>query len=169
MTISAPSSKGRQSIGVGKVLSTTKGIPLRCASFEKRSKSSTSSAGFAIVSPKNIRVFSSIFFSISSSDIDAVTNLTSIPKRLSVTENRFTVPPDIEARETMFCPALVILSTARRIEDIPDEQSIAPVPPSRSAIFFSTSATVGFEILEYICPSALRSKRSPTSSDELYL
>ena len=54
--MSAPHSIGRQKTGVGKVLSTISGTPWSCAAWAKRSMSSTSSAGLAMVSPKTARV-----------------------------------------------------------------------------------------------------------------
>ena len=56
VTMSAPHSMGWQKTGVGKVLSTISGTPWSCAACAKRSMSSTSSAGLAMVSPKTARV-----------------------------------------------------------------------------------------------------------------
>jgi hypothetical protein len=38
----------------------------------------------------------------------------------------------------------------------------APTPPSSAAILFSKTSQVGFDILEYMCPLAFKSKRSAT-------
>ena len=56
VTISAPHSKGRQLMGVAKVLSTISGTPWAWAAAAKRSISNTVSAGLAMVSPNTARV-----------------------------------------------------------------------------------------------------------------
>lgn len=58
VTISAPHSNGRQLIGVANVLSTINGTPCACAAFANFSRSRTTRAGLAIVSPNTAFVFS---------------------------------------------------------------------------------------------------------------
>ena len=79
VTMSAPHSKGRQFTGVGNVLSTISGTPWSCAAFAKRSMSSTSSAGLAMVSPKTARVFGRNAASSSSSEQFGPTKVNSMP------------------------------------------------------------------------------------------
>ena len=67
-----------------------------------------------------------------------------------------------------FCPAEQMLNTAKNVAACPEEVSMAPTPPSKSAIFASTAATVGLEMRVYIWPSALRSKSSPSLSASSY-
>ncbi len=92
-TMSQPNSNGRQSTGVGNVLSMTSGTACLCARFASRSMSQTISAGFAMVSPNTSRVFPSNNLSISSSGISAVKKRASIPSRFKVNANRLIVPP----------------------------------------------------------------------------
>ena len=79
VTMSAPHSMGRQKTGVGKVLSTISGTPWSCAALAKRSMSSTSSAGLAIVSPKTARVLGRKAAASSSSVAVGETNVLSTP------------------------------------------------------------------------------------------
>ena len=91
--MSAPHSIGRQLIGVGKVLSTTRGTPCLCATRANFSISRTVRAGFAIVSPNMARVLRWKALSSSSSLASGSTNVTSIPILRIVTEIRLKVPP----------------------------------------------------------------------------
>ena len=63
-----------------------------------------------------------------------------------------------------FSPDDVMFMTEIRDALCPDEVIIAPTPDSSSATFFSTHSTVGLLILEYICPSFVRSKSFASSS-----
>ncbi len=58
VTISAPNSNGRRLMGVGKVLSTIRGTPWRCAALANFSISNTAREGLESVSPKTHLVFS---------------------------------------------------------------------------------------------------------------
>ena len=93
VTMSAPNSKGRQFIGVAKVLSTISGTPWAWAAFANLSMSSTLSAGLATVSPKTAFVFGLKAASSSSSVQSGATKVKSIFIFFIVAENRLNVPP----------------------------------------------------------------------------
>ena len=93
VTMSAPHSIGRQKTGVGKVLSTISGTPWAWAAVAKRSMSSTSSAGLAMVSPKTARVLGRKAASSSSSVHSGETNVDSMPILAMVCAMRLYVPP----------------------------------------------------------------------------
>ena len=57
VTMSAPQARGRQRMGVAKVLSTMRGTPRRWAAAANFSMSSTVRAGLAMVSPNTALVF----------------------------------------------------------------------------------------------------------------
>ena len=78
ITMSAPWSKGRSRNGEGIVLSTTRGIPASCATFETAAKSSVSSFGLPTLSAKTAFVFFVIAFRKLSGSFGS-TNFTSIP------------------------------------------------------------------------------------------
>ena len=92
-TMSQPNSMGRQSTGVGKVLSMTRGTEWAWAMRANRSMSQTISAGLATVSPNTSRVRSSKRALISSSVASGVKKRASMPSRLSVKPKRLMVPP----------------------------------------------------------------------------
>ncbi len=150
ITISAPNSIGRQRIGVANVLSTIRGTPFLWAILANFSISNTVSAGFARVSPKIAFVLGLNAFWISSSEAFGSTHIHSIPNFLSVTENRFTVPPYIVETDIKLSPAEHILRIEIKVAACPLLVNIAPTPPSRAAIFSSTALQVGFEKREYI-------------------
>ena len=88
VTMSAPHSKGRQLMGVAKVLSTMSGTPLRWAILANLSMSSTAQPGLEMVSPKSTFVLGLNAFSISSSSASGDTKVQSIPSFFSVTPKR---------------------------------------------------------------------------------
>ena len=93
VTMSAPNSNGRQSIGVAKVLSTMSGMLCLWAKFAYFSMSQTTSVGLVSVSENTRRVLGRTAASSSSAVASGETKVQSMPKRFSVTPNRFTVPP----------------------------------------------------------------------------
>ena len=93
ITMSAPHSKGRQLMGVAKVLSTMSGTPWRWAMRANFSMSNTAQAGLAMVSPKTAFVFGRKARSISSSGASWLTKVKSICMRFIVTAKRLKVPP----------------------------------------------------------------------------
>ena len=95
VTMSAPNSKGRHSIGVGNVLSTMRGTPFLCATFANFAMSRTHPEGFATVSPKTHFVLGLNAFWISFSLASGSTNVNSMPSFLSETAKRLNVPPYI--------------------------------------------------------------------------
>ena len=62
---------------------------------------------------------------------------------------------------TIWSPALSIFNILIIDAAWPDVVHRAPIPPSNEAIFSSTAPTVGLDILEYICPSAVKSNNLP--------
>ena len=91
--MSAPHSKGRQLMGVAKVLSMIRGTPCACAAFAKRSISSTVREGLAMLSPKTAFVLGRNAASSSSSEQSGETNVNSTPIFFMVTAKRLKVPP----------------------------------------------------------------------------
>ena len=90
--MSAPHSKGRQLIGVAKVLSTINGTSCSWATFANFSISRMTSAGFAIVSANKTLVFGLNAAAISSALASVSTNVQSIPSFFNVTPRRLNVP-----------------------------------------------------------------------------
>ena len=88
VTISAPHSKGRQLMGVAKVLSTISGTPWAWAALAKRSMSNTVSAGLAMVSPNTALVLGRKAASSSSSLQSGEMKVKSTPMRFMVTAKR---------------------------------------------------------------------------------
>ena len=88
ITMSAPCSKGRQLMGVAKVLSTISGTPLAWAMRAIFAMSSTCREGFEMVSEKRHLVFGRKAAMISSSGASWFTKVTSMPSFLKVTAKR---------------------------------------------------------------------------------
>ena len=88
VTMSAPHSKGRQLMGVAKVLSTISGTPWAWAALAKRSMSNTVSAGLAMVSPNTALVLGRKAASSSSSVQSGEMKVKSTPMRFMVTAKR---------------------------------------------------------------------------------
>ena len=88
VTISAPHSKGRQLMGVAKVLSTISGTPWAWAALAKRSMSNTVSAGLAMVSPNTALVLGRKAASSSASVQSGEMKVKSTPMRFMVTAKR---------------------------------------------------------------------------------
>ena len=89
----APHSKGRQSTGVARVLSSAYTMPYFFAIFAIFSKSMILMAGLAIVSVKMSLVLSSMSFSISSAGASGSKKRVSMPNLGSVTAKRLNEPP----------------------------------------------------------------------------
>ena len=68
--------------------------------------------------------------------------------------------------EMKWSPALAMFKMESRLAACPLVVHSAPTPPSMAAIFSSTQATVGFEMREYIWPSAVKSNSWPIWSVE---
>ena len=93
VTISAPHSKGRQLMGVAKVLSTISGTPCSWATLANFSKSSTVSAGLAMLSANSTLVLD-LNAAFSSSSVESgLTSVHSTPILGKVTVNRLVEPP----------------------------------------------------------------------------
>ena len=86
--MSAPHSKGRQLMGVAKVLSRIRGTPWLWAALANFSMSSTVRAGLAMVSPKTALVLGRKAASSSSGVQSGSTKVNSMPIRFMVTAKR---------------------------------------------------------------------------------
>ena len=93
VTISAPHSKGRQLMGVAKVLSTIRGTPCAWAMSAILRMSSTQSVGLEMVSAKRAFVLGRKALAISSAGASWSTKVTSMPIFRNVTAKRLYVPP----------------------------------------------------------------------------
>ena len=88
VTMSAPHSKGRQLMGVAKVLSMMSGTPFLWAMRAKRSMSKTAQPGLVMVSPNTAFVFGRKAAWISSSEASCEMKVHSMPSFFSVTPKR---------------------------------------------------------------------------------
>ena len=78
-----------------------------------------------------------------SSGLSPLTNLVVMPRRGNKTLNWLYVPPYRLVVETMLSPALAKAAMVRNWAAWPEDVARAATPPSRAAIRFSNTSTVG--------------------------
>lgn len=134
---------GLTKYGVANVSSTTNVILCLWAIFATDSISTTSELGFPNVSIYKAFVFSLIALSTSSS-LKISTKFVSIPYWGKVCSNKLNEPPYTFLAETILSLFWAKFNIVYVTAAAPDATANAATPPSRAAIRFSNTSSVGF-------------------------
>mmetsp|Transcript_3968 Transcript_3968/g.12332 ORF Transcript_3968/g.12332 Transcript_3968/m.12332 type:complete len:404 (-) Transcript_3968:17-1228(-) len=150
--MSQPRSRGLSMMGVAKVASQTWRMPCFLAMAETASRSVRVNVGFAGVSEKTSLVVPG---SIASSTIFGSrksTKLKVMPYCMNCLRATRLVPPYEQSVITQWSPCARKADMTVTVAAIPVEKQHAPAAFSRSAIFCSSTFTVGFVVREYEKP-----------------